>query len=110
MDTEERQQFEEKIKAAIITTEENIATLEELTKPIAPDNAIGRLTRMEALSSKSVNEATLITARHRLGKLKHVIANLDGEEFGICIDCGEPIPMARIFAMPESTHCVKCAD
>ena len=110
MNHDERQQFEEKIKAAIKTTEENIATLEELTKPISPDNAIGRLSRMEALNSKSVNEATLITARNRLGKLKHVIANLDGDDFGICIECGEPIPMGRILAMPESTHCVNCAD
>ena len=110
MDTEQRQQFAQKIQAAITTTEKDIAALEQLTKPIAPDNAIGRLSRMEALSSKSVNEALLVTAWQRLGRLKHALANLDEDDFGICMECGEPIPMGRILAMPDATRCVQCAD
>lgn len=110
MDPEERQQFSQKIQTAITTTEKDVATLEKLTRPIAPDNAIGRLSRMEALGSKSVNEAMLATARQRLGRLKYALANLDGEDFGICMECGDPIPTARILAMPESSRCVKCAD
>ena len=110
MNTKERQLFEQKIKTAITTTEKDIVTLENLTKPIAPDNAIGRLSRMEALSSKSVNEAALAAARQRLGRLKYALTNLSSDEFGICIECGDPIPMARILAMPESVRCVECAD
>ncbi len=110
MNAEERQQFSQKIQAAIATTEKNITSLEKLTRPISPDNAIGRLSRMEALNSKSVNEAAMITAKQRLGGLKFALANLDGDDFGICMECGEPIPMARILVMPESNLCVKCAD
>ena len=110
MNAEERQQFAKKIQSTITTTEQDITALEQLTKPIAPDNAVGRLSRMEALGSKSVNEATLVTARQRLGRLKYALANLDGDDFGICMACGDPIPVGRILAMPESTHCVKCAD
>lgn len=110
MDPEERQQFAQKILSAIAATEKDIAALEELTKPIAPDNAIGRLSRMEALGSKSVNEAMLATARQKLGRLKFALTNIDGEDFGICMECGEPIPAARILAMPESNRCVQCAD
>jgi DnaK suppressor protein len=32
---------------------------EELTKPIAPDVAIGRISRMDAINNKSVTEAAL---------------------------------------------------
>lgn len=110
MDPEEQIHFTHKIKAAIKTAEENIAALEKLTRPIAPDNAVGRLSRMEALTTKGVNEAALATARQRLGKLKYALANLDSDDFGICMDCGEPIPMARILIMPESTRCVNCAE
>jgi len=110
MDTKERQQLTIKIQTAITSTEKDIAALEELTKPIAADNAIGRLSRMEAIGSKGVNEAMLATARQRLGRLKYALANIDGEDFGICMECGESIPTARILAMPESTRCVKCAD
>ena len=110
MDKEERQQFAGKIQTAITTTEKDITALEQLTKPIAPDNAIGRLSRMEAMNSKSINEAALTTARQKLGRLKFALTNLDSDDFGICMECGDPIPMARILAMPESAHCVNCAD
>jgi len=28
--------------------------------------------------------------------------------YGICVDCGRPIPPARLKAMPEATRCVEC--
>jgi DnaK suppressor protein len=28
--------------------------------------------------------------------------------YGICEDCGKPIPAARLQAMPEATRCVEC--
>lgn len=106
----EKEQLAEKIRAAITATTEDIAALTELTRPIAPDNAIGRLSRMEAMSSKSVNEAALTSARQRLTKLKYALANLNDEAFGICVECGDPIPVARILAVPETNRCVECAE
>jgi DnaK suppressor protein len=46
---------------------------------------------------------------HKLTKLKYALANIDNENFGICVDCGEPIPLGRIIIMPESNLCVECA-
>jgi len=34
----------------------------------------------------------------------------DDEDFGLCIDCSKPIPMARLKAMPETQYCVDCAE
>ena len=110
MDPAERQEVKERIQAAIAVVEKDIAALEELTKPIAPDNAIGRLSRMEAIGSKSINEANLASARTKLAKLKYALAGIDKEDFGICMECGEPIPIARIMIVPESKFCVSCAE
>ena len=110
MEPAEKQEVKDRIQAAIAGVEKDIASLEELTRPIAPDNAIGRLSRMEAIGSKSINEATLESARSKLAKLKYAIASIDKEDFGICMDCGEPIPVARIMIVPESNFCVKCAE
>jgi len=110
MDAQEKQRFAARLQDAITATEKDIAALTELTRPIAPDNAIGRLSRLEAMNTKSINEAALHSARNKLGKLKYTLNNLDSDEFGICAECGEPIPPARILAMPESNRCVACAD
>ena len=110
MDPVEKQEIKERIEAAIVGVEKDIASLEELTKPISPDNAIGRLSRMEAIGSKSINEANLASARTKFAKLKFALAGIDLEDFGICLECGEPIPIARIMIVPESKFCVSCAE
>ena len=47
------------IKEEILKTTDSIEHYKELTKPIAPENAIGRVSRMDAINNKSVNEAAL---------------------------------------------------
>lgn len=110
MDFNEKEELRKKIISAIPATEKDITALAKLTKPIAPDNAIGRLSRMEAIGTKGVNEAALSSARQKLVKLKYALANIDNPDFGICMDCGELIPLGRIMIMPESNLCVECAE
>ena len=110
MKPEQRIQIENKINLELEETRRNIDSLSELAKPIAPDNAIGRLSRMDAIGTKSINEASLSRAKIKLEQLKSVLADLDDPDFGICIECDESIPIARIMLMPESRLCVRCAS
>jgi DnaK suppressor protein len=107
---QERQKIKERIIVEIEKTGKDIVALQELVKPISPDNAVGRLSRMEAINTKSVNEAALGAARRKLVKLKWAGENIDKPGFGICHECDEPIPMGRILLMPESNLCVQCAE
>ncbi|MCP4715287.1 MAG: hypothetical protein GY868_09235, partial [Deltaproteobacteria bacterium] len=34
---------------------------------------------------------------------------IDDPDFGLCAECGEPIPFKRLMIMPGSTLCVGCA-
>ncbi len=88
----------------------HIASLAEQTGPVAPDNAIGRLSRMDAISSRNLNGAKLGDARSRLVLLDHALEKIDQPDFGLCTSCGDPIPLARLQFMPESRFCVDCAD
>jgi DnaK suppressor protein len=106
----ERSEVKLKIQSDLAETKAAVAELEELTKPIAPDDAIGRLTRMEAINSRSINEASLNAARAKLNKLERALDRVDNEDFGICAVCDKPIPIKRIMLMPEAIKCVQCAD
>jgi len=86
-----------------------IEELKELTQPIEPDCAIGRVSRMDAINNKSVNEAALRTAEDKLKNINIALERIDDEKFGKCISCGEPIPIQRLVVMPESSKCVRCA-
>jgi len=99
-----------KITVEIAKTESVIIEYEELTQPISPDDAIGRLTRMDAIQNKSVAEAALREARDKLNKLKYALSHVGNPDFGICAKCGQKIPIGRIMIRPESPYCVHCAQ
>jgi len=44
-----------------------------------------------------------------LRKIDGMIRRMDeDDEFGLCEECGEPIPVARLMVLPEATLCVPC--
>lgn len=110
MQNDQKAAFKKTILEKLQTVKKDIASYESLTKPIAPDNAIGRLTRMEAIGSKSINEAALRKSKETLVKLEQALTTIDNPDFGICVECEEPIPSARLMALPETTLCVQCAE
>jgi DnaK suppressor protein len=109
MTPEEKDQLRKLIPERIQRLETEIDELREATKPIEPDCSIGRVSRMDAINNKSVNEATLIKKRRQLEGLKSSLQNLDKDNFGKCVVCGREIPMGRILIVPESRKCMACA-
>ena len=109
MTTEEKKILEEKIRKKLDRQQKHVDELVELTQPIAPENAIGRISRMDAINNKSVNEAALRTAREKLKGLQEALENINKPDFGLCMSCGGDIPIQRMMIMPESKKCVKCA-
>ena len=109
MTTEEKEAFKRTVEKKIVRLKKDIGELKELTQPIAPDSAIGRVSRMDAINNRSINEAALRKKKIQLRKLEEAFANIDTPDFGRCIKCKAPIQPARILLMPESKVCVKCA-
>jgi len=109
MDQAELQELEKQIKDTIEETKKDIERLQDATDPIAPDVAIGRLSRLEALGEKGVREKNLMALMEKYTNLTNTLQRLNHPNFADCSDCGASIPKARIIAIPESTLCVKCA-
>lgn len=105
----DKELIRQKIAEEIIKTEKRISEYKEMTQPIAPENAIGRLSRMDAINNKSVMDAGLRQAEQKLDKLKYVATQVDSDNFGLCKKCNRPIPLGRILLMPQSLYCVNCA-
>ncbi|MEN8187657.1 MAG: TraR/DksA C4-type zinc finger protein [Bacteroidota bacterium] len=105
----QRSEIEEKILQEIENTEKSIIELKELTAPIAPDCAIGRVSRMDAINNKTINEAALRKAENKLKGLKISLQNIDDADFGKCARCKNEIPLGRLLLLPHSKFCVHCA-
>ena len=109
MEKLDKKAIAEKINGEIVKTEKSILDLKELTVPISPENAIGRISRMDAINNKSVNEASLRQSEEKFAKLKRALEKIDDENFGICVRCKNAIPLGRIMLMPQAIKCVNCA-
>lgn len=107
---EEKAAFLKEAKEKIAEAEEKILELRELTRPISPENAIGRVSRMDAINNKSVNEAALRQLESKFQRMQQAVKKVDEPGFGSCRSCGKPIPMGRLLLLPGSTQCVQCAS
>ncbi|MBS2211002.1 TraR/DksA family transcriptional regulator [Carboxylicivirga mesophila] len=105
-----RLEIEQLIRKQIASLERKIKSLKELTQAIAPDDAIGRVSRMDAINNKSVNEAALRQSEAKLKNLFMALERIHEADFGICLQCKGPIQPGRLVLMPESRKCMKCAQ
>jgi DnaK suppressor protein len=86
-----------------------IIDLVEQTKPIAPDCSIGRVTRMDAINNKGVNEHLLFRSKYKLKELEFNLSRISNVDYGKCKVCKCAIPVARLMMLPESDTCMTCA-
>lgn len=102
-----------KIKDYLLNEKERvknkIVELKELSKPIEPDCAIGRVSRMDAINNRGISEAALQKAEEKLKKINISLSSINDDNFGKCIHCGKEIAIQRLLLMPGSL-CIKCAQ
>ena len=91
MKKSEKEKLARQIREKIETVKQDIISYTERTKPVVP-------------------EAALREAQHTLTKLERALKMIDRPGFGLCRECEEPIPIARLMVMPESDMCVECAE
>lgn len=101
--------IKENIINKISKTQNEITELKELTSPISPENAIGRISRMDAINNKTINDRTLRKAEEKLKKLKLSLSRIDDPNFGTCMKCSSPIQEGRLLLLPEEEKCINCA-
>ena len=109
MTNNEKDKLSIEIKKRLLKIEDHIIELRELSKPIEPDCAIGRVSRMDAINNQSINQASLDKKIIQKEGLQAALENINQDDFGICLNCGAEIQMGRILIMPESRKCVNCS-
>ena len=110
MTDEEKKILKGRLESKISRTLVKIDQMEEMTQPIGPENAIGRVSRMDAINNKSVMEAALRSSRKELDEMETALRHIDNDtNFGKCQRCHNDIPFKRLAVMPGSRYCVRCA-
>lgn len=102
--------FKERLLAELAELDLDDARGAEGQKVVTLDQqAVGRLSRMDALQNQAMAKATQTRRTAQRQRIIAALARIDDDEFGYCEECGEEIATGRLDLDPAAPKCVSCA-
>lgn len=81
------------------------------SRPVELDQTrLGRLSRMDALQGQAMAKETERRRHQELERIDLALKRLADDEYGDCLECGEPIAPKRLAFDPSAALCIDCAD
>ena len=111
MNEESLQEFRDLIAArmAELDAEDDMGEAGQATVEL-DQQAVGRLSRMDALQNQAMAKATSARRKTERARLQAALSRMDDGEFGYCEDCGDAIAPGRLRLDPAANRCVDCAS
>ena len=66
------------------------------------------LSDVDSVVERELAEAGAARARGAIADIEHALDRLDAGSYGACEECGAPIPLERLEAIPAARFCVAC--
>ena len=100
-------------KTALVALKQQIETTlarsKEAAKPVELDQqAVGRLSRIDAIQQQKMVEANRRRQHLRLKHVKAALSAIVNDHYGICRRCEEYVAWPRLRAQPECFICLHC--
>jgi len=108
MKEKDKKQIKGEVIKEIWKSETELKFFTEAAKPLAPDNAYGHSSRMDALNNKVINDAALASKRRTLQRFENILAEIDSEKYGWCIRRSNTIAVERLKSIPYADFCITC--
>ena len=107
------------IRSALVAS--RTALLEQVRNDLEQSGQTQYAEILGRASGDSSDEALAVTlgdlsaarVHHEIRQLRELdaaMARIDSEDFGVCVECGEAIPVARLKANPAALRCVGCQE
>ena len=101
--------YAETQRVLIAKREELASRLERIKQNITAGHSADSEEQAQELENAEVVDALGNETRRELSKVASALAQIEAETYGICVDCGEDIPLARLQAYPFADRCIRCA-
>ena len=97
----EAKQSEIEMQSAISQESRDVVELDQ--------QAIGRLSRMDAMQQQAMAEAQERSRKLDLTRIEMAYRRINNDEYGYCTECDAEIPDGRLAIDPMAERCVNCA-
>jgi DnaK suppressor protein len=88
---------------------QELAYFTDAAAPVTLDQSqVGRLSRIDAIGQQEMHKAAAAQTEQRLRRVLVARRKLDGDDYGLCEQCDEPIQQRRLEAQPEVIYCMGC--
>lgn len=71
--------------------------------------AVGRLSRIDALQAQAMAEAQQRKRRLELVRIELAERRIENGDYGYCAECGQEIADGRLAIDPMAERCIRCA-
>lgn len=71
---------------------------------------VGRLSRMDAMQAQAMAQASARRRDETLLGIAAALLRIDNDEYGLCVECDEPIAAKRLEFDPTVRLCINCAS
>ncbi|RME17713.1 MAG: TraR/DksA family transcriptional regulator [Alphaproteobacteria bacterium] len=110
MDEAERAEWRARLEAMLAALGEEDALGAEGRRTVELDQqAVGRLSRMDALQGQAMAQATQARRAGQRQRIAAALERIADGSFGECIECGEAIARRRLELDPTVPTCISCA-
>jgi RNA polymerase-binding transcription factor len=98
------------IQAQLIAKQSELTRrLQRLKENLTAGRSADSQEQAQELENAEVVDALGNEARNEISRIAKALDQMKNETYGVCIDCGETIPMARLEAQPFADRCIRCA-
>jgi RNA polymerase-binding protein DksA len=98
------------IQAQLVAKQMELAhRLERLKKNLTGGRSADSQEQAQELENAEVVDALGNEARNEISRIAKALDQIKNRTYGVCLDCGETIPMARLEAYPFADRCIRCA-
>ena len=111
MDAEKLKIFQDALHSLATELRDADAKTRAERAPVELDQqAVGRLSRMDALQVQAMAAETSRRRVRELRRIEAALARMSEGEYGYCVECGDEIAARRLELDPAAPLCIGCAS
>lgn len=101
------QRLKQRLEGRLAELEGRLVSIRrDLRKPHSTDSA----EQAQERENEEVESAIGVETAQSIREVRSALSRIEAGDYGECRRCGAEIPEARLFARPETTLCVSCAE
>ncbi len=103
----------EELKSLLLELKQSLSShlnqTEADTRPVTLDQqSVGRVSRIDAIQQQQMAVASHEQAARQFRLIELALKRIESDEYGFCLECGEPVLFARLQAQPVAELCLSC--